>query len=671
MSDILNGHIQGDLTISPSFTDTGTLHTNLFEETTLNSGITIDNSDLKIKKSVKFKNTGGLTTDLTLNNSNEFSLTNNSGSVKILSLSTKGIEIASSSGDVLITSTTDSVDEFTGSLITNGGAVVKKTLNVKENINALDGVHTFTNTTGSQNVIEVKNTSLSGSSAVVYKDQADIVKLEVGYGNSLVGSPLNNISYIQSTNGSELALRGNSTDSIKISTNGSVDFYSTVASTNSTSGAIRVLGGISISNATDATSYTNGGSFTTAGGMSISKQLFLGNSYNLPGITSPSDPTTGMRFYVDTSDSKFKSRNNTGVVTVYQPTTTKGDLVTHNGTTAVRLPIGTDGYVLKANSSTSSGIEWAVGGSDSGGGGGNSSNKFTLRNINLRTSIIENTLGSYFMFIYPKVENGASRNFFASRSIISINGVSNSFNNNTSLTNSGSLTIDYNSYKGIYITKNNTEANGDYIGNTNEFFTYSEITLSGTSWTAVGIPDIVGAFSFSVSSKNGGPSATFITAKSTSSFADGNDTRLVSSPSSTSGVLEIRWLNTSQIEIRKTNVNDDGIYQLVDNFQFSVNTTESLVGSALTTINKQTFNYYENKSFMVSVSSLLANSPTAIFLCSKNSVTRVGNFTFFRSPGNTTGELLSMSWSSTNLLRFNKSGVGYDSQYTLRFTKLT
>jgi hypothetical protein len=405
--------------------------------------------------------------------------------------------------------------------------------------------------------------------------------------------------------------------------------------------------------------------------MSISKQLFLGNSYNLPGISSPSDPTTGMRFYVDTSDSKFKSRNNTGVVTVYQPTTTKGDLVTHNGSTTVRLPIGTDGYVLRANSSTSSGIEWAVGGSGSGGGGGNSSNKFTLTASNLRTSIIENTLGSYFMFIYPKVENGGSRNFFASKSIVSVNGVSNSFNNNTSLTNSGSLSIDYNSYKGIYIRKSNTEADGDYIANTNEFFTYSEISLSGTSWTSIGIPGIVGAFSFSVSSKNGGPSATFITVKSTSSFANGNNTRLVSSPSSTSGVLEIRWLNASQIEIRKTNANDDGVYQVVDNFQSNVTTTESLAGSALTTINKQTFNYYENKSFMVSVSSLLANSPNAVFLCSKNSVTRVGSFTSFRSPGNTTGELLSMSWSSTNLLRFNKSGAGYDSQYTLSFTKLT
>lgn len=670
MSELLNGHIQGDLTISPSFTDTGTLHANLFEETTLNSGISVNASDLKLKQYLKFKNTGGLTADFTLNNINTLELTNNAGNVKILSNSTKGIEIASTSGDILLTSTTDSVDEFTGSLITNGGAVIKKTLNVKENINALDGIHTFTNTSGTQNVLEVKNTSSSGFSSISFKNSSDSSKLEIGYGNSLVGSPLTNTSYIQSKNGSELLLRGDSTDSIKISTNGSIDFYSTIPSTNSTSGALRMLGGISISNATDATSSANGGTFTTGGGLSVAKSVYLGNTLNMNSIASPSNPTSETRFYVDNSDNRLKSKNSIGVVTVYQPTNTKGDILTHDGITQVRLPVGVDGYVLTANSATSNGLEWAIGGSSSGGGG-NSSNNFTLVASNVRTNILENSYGSYFLYVYSKIENGGSRNFLVSKSISSLNGTSVSFNNNTSLTNSGSLLVDYNSYKGVYIRKSYTEADGDYIANTNEFFTSSEITLSGTTWTPLGISNLTGAFCFSVSSLIEGPSATFILTKSVSSLSNGNNIILVSSPNATGGLLEVRWSSGTQIEIRKTNANNDGIYNIVDNFQGASSVSSTLTNTTQSTVGKSIFNYYELKSFMVRVYSSVTNSPKAVFLCSKNSINRVGNFSSFRSPGSGSGELLNMTWTALNLLRISKNGVNYDGQYTLDFTKLT
>ncbi len=42
------------------------------------------------------------------------------------------------------------------------------------------------------------------------------------------------------------------------------------------------------------------------------------------------------------------------------PMTTKGDLITFNGTTATRLPAGTNGYVLQADSSAASGLKWAA-----------------------------------------------------------------------------------------------------------------------------------------------------------------------------------------------------------------------------------------------------------------------------------------------------------------------
>ena len=42
------------------------------------------------------------------------------------------------------------------------------------------------------------------------------------------------------------------------------------------------------------------------------------------------------------------------------PTTTKGDLVVHNGTTNVRLPVGSNTQVLTADSSTATGLKWAA-----------------------------------------------------------------------------------------------------------------------------------------------------------------------------------------------------------------------------------------------------------------------------------------------------------------------
>jgi hypothetical protein len=56
--------------------------------------------------------------------------------------------------------------------------------------------------------------------------------------------------------------------------------------------------------------------------------------------------------------------------------TTKGDLLTHDGTTAVRLPVGADGDVLTADSTQPDGIKWAAG----GGGGGNGDYAAFFRN---------------------------------------------------------------------------------------------------------------------------------------------------------------------------------------------------------------------------------------------------------------------------------------------------
>lgn len=67
-------------------------------------------------------------------------------------------------------------------------------------------------------------------------------------------------------------------------------------STNSSTGSVKIAGSIAISNTTNATSATVGGTFTTAGGVAIAKDTYIGGALDVNGITTL-DQTT-----IDTTD---------------------------------------------------------------------------------------------------------------------------------------------------------------------------------------------------------------------------------------------------------------------------------------------------------------------------------------------------------------------------------
>jgi hypothetical protein len=75
-------------------------------------------------------------------------------------------------------------------------------------------------------------------------------------------------------------------------TKGSVIFDETTVSSSSSSGAVRLLGGLGISNTTDAISSTNGGTITTAGGLSVAKKAFVGTDLSVGGNFSVSGIAT-------------------------------------------------------------------------------------------------------------------------------------------------------------------------------------------------------------------------------------------------------------------------------------------------------------------------------------------------------------------------------------------
>ena len=64
------------------------------------------------------------------------------------------------------------------------------------------------------------------------------------------------------------------------------------ASTNNTTGAVKLSGGIAISNTTDSSSSINGGTFTSAGGGAFAKSLYIGNNLYVAGDLSISGTST-------------------------------------------------------------------------------------------------------------------------------------------------------------------------------------------------------------------------------------------------------------------------------------------------------------------------------------------------------------------------------------------
>jgi hypothetical protein len=72
-----------------------------------------------------------------------------------------------------------------------------------------------------------------------------------------------------------------------------------------------------------------------------------GNAANVVGVVAIANGGTGQT----TANPAFNA---------LAPTTTKGDLIVNNGTANVRQAVGTDAYVLTADSTTASGVKWAA-----------------------------------------------------------------------------------------------------------------------------------------------------------------------------------------------------------------------------------------------------------------------------------------------------------------------
>ena len=130
------------------------------------------------------------------------------------------------------------------------------------------------------------NTNLNGLSSRV-----------VLYGNNATGS-IGNIDISSGTSGSILFSTNKNGDDIRrllIDNEGNVNIFTTQTTTNETSGALVISGGLGISCTENSVNISNGGSLTIAGGASIKKDTFVGGNLTIYGnlnangaITTPS-----------------------------------------------------------------------------------------------------------------------------------------------------------------------------------------------------------------------------------------------------------------------------------------------------------------------------------------------------------------------------------------------
>lgn len=403
-------------------------------------------------------------------------------------------------------------------------------------------------------------------------------------------------------------------------------------------------------------------------GVNLEGINFNDSYLTIPDIISPINPSVlNERFYME--GEFLKSRNNIGIVTIYQPTTTKGDIITHDGSTQVRLPVSNDGFILTANSNVIEGIKWtksiyqSVNFSIVGSGIDNSSN------------VIDHFYGSYFMTVFSFSKKGSSGIFLTSKNKPNIIGHIIKFNVTPSLNSSGLLSHNWPQYEEIQIYKNYNEADGDYYIGNNSKYDNTIVALSNTDWISLGTLYNVttGSFFISIFSNDEGPCATFILNKSDEVLNCPAIFKISSSTGLSSNNINLRWLSLSGIEISKTNNNNNGNYIIIDNFQSSkiINSSFNLSNTLTTELPFSFFRFYQNKSFVARIySNNILNSPKLIIFMSKNDYNNSGSKTLLHSPGKNTNEKINLEWGINSLLAVNKNGLNYNGIYNIDITIL-
>lgn len=304
-------------------------------------------------------------------------------------------EDTSTTGSVNFQNTTDSSDPTTGAIKTAGGLGVAKSLNVGQNTSIggeliVSGETTLNdtlnasailsdgniNTTANMNAVDVNATGavtalIEVITPLITATTADIDTLNLT--NALTVPSLNvtadtviggnltvngttttlNTATVDSEdpnitvnkNGNDLSSEGSGFTVDRTGTKGSLQYANALASKFKIGDLASEAEIATVSHAQTLTNKTISGSSNTITNVSLS----AGVTGTLPIANGGTGQTT-----------------QTAAFDALSPLTTKGDLIVNDGTNDIRLAVGTDAFVLTADSTQASGIKWAAASGGSG-----------------------------------------------------------------------------------------------------------------------------------------------------------------------------------------------------------------------------------------------------------------------------------------------------------------
>jgi hypothetical protein len=257
-----------------------------------------------------------------------------------------------SNGGIIIHNTTNTINNSTGSIITDGGVFINKDLNVQKNViigtnNGDTNSNLLLN--NPRNIISI-NHSIGNFSTINFSDDNNLFSIKHDQNQFSIGKNTINVSQdsfigintttninadltfksngiinIDDNIGSLKILGGNDINNstfIELHTNdinikGHVTFNDTTISSNSSSGSVIMNGGVSLYNTMNSSSITSGGALTIGGGISIEKDVYIGgNIYvngSLFGLNLVTSPT--LTFY-PTINSSVLDYGNVQLITI-------------------------------------------------------------------------------------------------------------------------------------------------------------------------------------------------------------------------------------------------------------------------------------------------------------------------------------------------------------------